>query len=125
VSAPVIRQATADDLIAYYGEAPQHSMKAYVVILDGKPIGIAGVSYQVREEAGRVKLFSEMKPEMRRYKKTMLKGAREMLKAFAVPGMVAVANPEEGNSRKLLASLGFVPGVVTPDGQVFVYAGLR
>ncbi len=41
MSTPVIRQATADDLVAYFGAAPKQSMRAYVAVVDGKPVGIA------------------------------------------------------------------------------------
>lgn len=123
MSGPVIREATAGDLEAYYGERPKRSMKAYVAVLDGEPIGIAGVTYDLRGRDARVKLFSEMKPEMRPYRKAMVKGARLMLKAFGVPGMVAVANPEERGSGRFLAKLGFIPAAMTPHGQLFVYGG--
>ena len=52
-------------------------------------------------------------------------GARAMLKEFALPGMVAVANPEESGSCRLLSALGFRAGVDTPNGRLFVYEGLR
>ena len=122
---PVIREATADDLAAFYGEAPKQSMRAYVAVLDGEPIAVAGVAYDVRAQSGRVKLFSEMKPEMRHHRKAIIRGARIMLENLGARGMVAVANPEEKHSRKLLSRLGFIPGAMTPQGQTFVYGGRR
>lgn len=125
MSTPVIRQATADDLVAYFGAAPRQSMRAYVAVVDGRPVGIAGVSYEFRGRDARVKLFSEMKPEMRRHKKAIVRGARAMLEAFGAPGMVAVANPEEKGACRFLAALGFRPGHDTPNGRLFVYEGPR
>jgi len=61
------RLATAEDIIEYYGEPMRGTVRAFVILLDGKIAGIGGI---VRE-AGVGKFFTEHKPELEPYLKSI------------------------------------------------------
>lgn len=103
---PLIRPATQDDLAAFPHMKNAVSIRALVAELDGKPVGIGGLIYR---RNGNVEAFSEMKDEMRAFPKTIVKAARQLTVLFADTGAVALANPKEKHSRKLLEHLGFEP----------------
>lgn len=117
--APIIREATAADLAAFYGKAPARTVRAMVAVLGDDPIAVCGLAYQ----GGGLPLllFSEMKPEMRRFPKMILKGARAALALARGVSAVAVANPDEALSPKLLRHLGFVPSGRCDRGEVFAW----
>lgn len=101
---PEFRPASAADLEAFYGHPPPYSMKAWVAVLDDQPIAVAGVAY-VRGMPPR--MFSDLKPSMRAYRKAIVKGARRMLGAMEGITALTVADPSETGSRRLLERLGF------------------
>ena len=120
---PIIRPATAADLAVFYGAIPGRSVRALVAELAGKPIAIAGIAYQ--QDGAPPYLFSDMKPEMRRFPVAIIKGAREMLKRLARPGLAAVADPSKPNAGRVLASLGFVHVASGPQGEIYLFRGLH
>lgn len=100
---PEVRSATAADLAAFYGEPQPLTQRAMVVVLDGKPIGIAGVAY---ERGVPVALFAEMKPEMKRFPKVIVRGARRFLAETPnIKGLRASASTPE--AARFLGFLGF------------------
>lgn len=116
MGAPIIREATARDVEAFYGWPHPRSMRAFVADLDGRPIAIAGLAYQ---PYGPPFLFSEMKPEMRRFPKAIVRGARTMLDAMKGVPAFAVASTKEPRAAKLLARLGFVHAGTCGQGEVY------
>jgi hypothetical protein len=117
VTAPEIRPATADDLARFYGSPPERTMRALVAVLDGEPIAVAGIAYQRPGQPPY--LFSDLKPEMRRHRKAIVKGARQMLRDLARPGLVAIAG--EPTAPRLLARLGFRHVTTTSQGEIYEY----
>jgi len=111
------RDATREDAIEFFGEQPPYSFKGFVAVEGDKVIGIGGLSFS----QGRVTAFSDMKPEMRKYRREMVKTCRrivEMIKQERRP-VFAVAYNKEPTSLKLLVNLGFKPiGMRTDDGEV-------
>lgn len=118
---PEIRQATAEDLVAFYGYPQERSTKAFVAVLDGKPVAIAGVCYEGRGRPPR--FYSEMKPEMRPYRKAIVRGARLMLDSLRGMHALAIASQEEPGSVRLLLHLGFKYLASNSQGDIFVWRG--
>lgn len=97
--------ATPELLLRFYGRAPAVSMRAFVGIHDGEPLAVFGLYY----DAGRMVLFSNIKPEARRFKKTLVAGAfmvRDLARSLGVPVHAAADCCVDGSVR-LLERLGF------------------
>lgn len=98
-----IRFATAADVEAYYGEQPDQTLRAMVIEKDGAPLAIAGLAL----EGDRFQAFSEFKPEMEPYLKSMtvlrfVKRVQAMIQAAPLP-VVAFSKGDPA----LLERLGF------------------
>lgn len=98
---PEIRPATAADLAAFYGTPPARTQRAWVAVLDGRPLAVCGVAYERGKPAF---LFSEIRPEMKRYPKTIIRGARMVLAETAGLGLRAQASSPR--AARLLGWLG-------------------
>jgi hypothetical protein len=112
-----IRQATAADIAAFYGETPRRSMRALVAVLDGKPVGLAGVYYH----QGQVVAFSETKPELQGMRHAIGRGALAvlaMLKRMNIP-VLALAQQDIEGSAAFLARCGFEHVETTCEGEVY------
>lgn len=118
ISEPVIRVATEADLIAYYGEPPRRSIRAFVAVLDGVPVGIAGLAYQ--GPSATPYYFSEMKPEMARFKKAIFRGSRAFLRTFPARCPAICSDPK---AVRFLKRLGFVPAGFEGGRELLIYAG--
>jgi hypothetical protein len=94
-------------------------MRAWVWELDGRKLALGGVTYQGRRKPPLV--FSNITPEGRRYRKTILRGARDAIKALIAQPTLAVADPDEPGSIRLLLHLGFELVGPMPQGIVFIY----
>ena len=100
----IIRDATRKDLLSFYGKLPSESVRARVAELDGEIIGIIGISY------GQVPLFfSDIKPEMRSFKMTIVREAKKFMETLKNHGQGAYAQacPDESLSERLIEMLGF------------------
>lgn len=115
---PVIRPATRADIEQFYGQSFHKTVRAWAAELDGQTIGLAGLVYHV----GRPwYLFSAHKPEMLRFKKTMVAAGKMVLKELeGIPGQALTDNPK---SAKLLEHLGLVYVCHTPDGALYQWEG--
>lgn len=95
-------------------------MRAFVAVLNGQPIAVAGLAY----ERGRpAYLFSDMKPAMRPYRRAIVRGARAMLAAMPRLPLLAVANCDEPNAGRFLERLGFRWIATTARGEIFRFDG--
>ncbi len=114
----IFKSATTAHAKEFYGDKYTKSFKGSVAILDGKVVGIGGLSY----EHGTMVLFSDMKEELRPFKKDIWKAfdmLGEIVEKANFP-IVAIASNKEKNSEWLLTKLGFSPnGEATPDGKIF------
>lgn len=116
---PVIRPATSADAEAFFGRPTPISFRGFVALLHGKVVGIGGLNW----EAGRLVLFSDMKPEMRRFRKAIAVAIRLLVGYARAQGrpVYAVASPTEPTAEKLLSRLGFrQTGVTGARGPVWM-----
>lgn len=117
-SAVTFRQATSADLETYYGAPPARTMKAWVALVDEKPIGIAGLIYR---GATPWYLFSDVKPQMARHRKAVIAGGRMVLRALR--GVPAVALSDNPKSAKLLRFMGLTFLGQTAEGDLYEWGG--
>ena len=118
MTSPRIRSATQADIDSFYGDdAPGASMRAIVADLDGKIIGIAGMSYH----DGQMTAFSAMRDEMKKYPVTTMKAARRFTKMLDQYGhnVLAVASCDIEGSSRFLEHVGFTFSGITRDGRVY------
>jgi len=99
----VIRTATQRDIESFYGKMPPLTMKGFVVEHTGTIIGIGGVYWN----EGKKVLFSEIKPEGKKFKKTMVRVAKRIVKELTP--RYALADGGTKGAAKLLEHLGFEP----------------
>ena len=113
-----IKPATKAHAKEFYGEECTKSFKGYVALLDGKVVGIGGLSF----ENETMMLFSDMKDEFRPFKDDIWKSIAvlgEMVEKAKYP-VVAVASNKEKASEMLLTKLGFTDsGNSNSDGKIF------
>jgi N-acetylglutamate synthase-like GNAT family acetyltransferase len=110
-----IRPATAEDLESFYGSSPKRSMRAFVGVMDGKPVGLAGIYYW----GNQVVAFSEVKPEMPRH--AIGRGALKvlsMIRRMGVP-VLALAQGDIPGAPEFLKRCGFEHVDTTCQGEVY------
>lgn len=95
--------ATTADIDAYYGERPRPTMRAIVIHLNEVPVAIIGLYF----DAGRMMAFSEYKPELEPYLKSMtiLRAIKAAQQLFAQSKRPIYAVREECTS--ILERVGF------------------
>lgn len=116
---PETRPASAEDIERFYGRRLPHSVAAHVAVLDGEPIGVVGLMFDPRGAY----YFSDLRPEMRRWPMTIVRGVRAFLADVGETNAPAIADTEEPGAPRLLSLLGFDHVTSTAGGEVFVYAG--
>lgn len=116
------KTATQKDAAEFFGQQPAYTFKGIAATEGEKIIGIGGLIYS----GGRVTAFSDMKPEMRKYKKDMALTCRMIVAMIkAEPRKVyAVAQEDEPTSAYLLIKLGFRPtGEFSSFGEIMRWEG--
>jgi hypothetical protein len=96
--------ATREMWESFYGSPPTRTMRAFAGLSDGQVLAMFGVYYGQNHMV----LFSDMKPEARAFKKTIVKAAKnlaETIKSKGIP-VFACADKTEGAVR-LLEHIGF------------------
>lgn len=107
-----IRQATRLDVKNWLGNVP-NTMRAWAADRDGEVLGICGIAQIDGVQA----LFSYVSDECLKYKKAIVKCAKECMK-HAPPVVVAKSDPRfEG---KMLRHLGFHE-IEHSDGEWFIW----
>lgn len=113
-----VRPATAADFFALYGENPAHTINAEVVVeSDGRVLGIGGISYL----PGQPVLFANLLPELRRHKRFIVEAALHLAARAKAAHAVAIADPAEPLSVKLLTKLGLHKVADCTGGEVFAW----
>lgn len=110
-----LRPVRAGDYEAIYGEPLKHSIKGFVVTVDGEPRGIAGVAYV----DGQVNAFSRGLPGIP--KKWIVRGVKltlGMIEEMNCP-VLAIADPEIPTSHAFLERCGFEHVTTNSQGEVF------
>lgn len=97
-----VAMAGQADVEAFYGSRPLYSFRGICVKEDGKVIALAGV----HNYAGKRVIFSEIKEEGRKYRKSTLKIAKEYL-ASLKGELYAVCSETEPTAPRFLEHLGF------------------
>lgn len=115
----LIRPATRADLELFYEGRIPVSMRAHVIEVDGKILGVGGLYF----ESGYTVAFSHITDELRAHRKWIVKGARYLQRLIEQePGTVlAIASPREKTSEHLLQRLGFEQARQTPNGMLCVF----
>jgi len=117
---PVIRPATAADLIAFYGRPPPASVRALVAILDGRPVGVGGLKYEGGADGETLLVaFSDLRPELRAYPVAIMRAARRVVASMQGRPAIALADPAEPGAPAFLARLGFVHAASTAAGEIY------
>lgn len=118
----IFRQGTAKDLNEFYGGPPIYSMRALVAELDGKVIAVAG-TYRAKDQ---MYAFSEMKDEMRRRKRDILRMAKLVLPMLdRHRQLIAHASKTEKSSARFLEWLGFEYVAPAEHGDIYLWHGLK
>lgn len=81
-------------------------MRAWTGELDGEPVAMGGV---LRGQDGRWYVFFDVKPEGRKFKKTIMKSAKRFFEQLDVKYAYAIPDPKEKNALKWMTKLGFKP----------------
>lgn len=115
-----IRVATPADIREYYGAPLPYSVRALVLAVDGKVVGVGGIAYR----EGLKYAFMELKDEVRPRRVTIGRFAKALVETFGGrgPGMT-IAEPDEPMSDKLLMWLGFEYVGPVPQGEVYQWPG--
>lgn len=97
--------ATQELLERFYGYTPKRSQRAVVAVDGERVIGVAGVYM----DDGRQVMFSDLTDEIRKDKRTIVRGIREVLRLAAKRHLPvhALADPEIEGSETLLRHMGF------------------
>jgi hypothetical protein len=105
-SEPIVRPATREDIDVFFGPRAKPTMKAWVGVLEGKPIGIGGLALV----EGRWIAFCDLTPEARRYKRAIVKTAKMIMEEAGRCGIrfvYAEADRNEPMAIRWLVSLAF------------------
>lgn len=106
------RSATAADIIAFYGHPWPTTLRAVVLVLDEKPVGVIGLS----REGNHQKLFSDAAPELEPYMRsiTVMRGLKKVMRWVETSQLPVVA---VADNPPLLEKLGFE----CLDGDVYLW----
>lgn len=100
----ILRYATRDDLVQWFGSVPA-TMRAIVIADDDRVLGVAGVL----RGGDHIQAFSAIKDELRQHKILMGRAAVMFKKLLVEAGgpVLALCSPTEPTAPSLLAHLGF------------------
>lgn len=87
----------------FYGKTMPQSVRAWVVELDGRVLGIGGISY----DGWQIIVFSQYDPELDKYPVTKVRGVKKILEIMGDLPAIAVPAKEHPNAPGLLERLGF------------------
>ena len=99
------RVASAEDIERFYGTKPRATLRALVAEMEGKIVGVIGVS----REGDVGKFFSDFSPELEPYVRsiTIMRAVKESLNLVRQYRGPVVAIAEHGESCRILNRLGF------------------
>lgn len=98
--------ATPEVIRQQYGDRPTPRMQAWVVKDEDKVLAVAGLAFRGHA----LELFSDIRPEMKRYPVTLVRVARAIMRRAQELNRptFAIRDPDEPTSDALLRRLGFV-----------------
>jgi len=98
-----IRRATAKDVESWYDGPPAYTMKGYVIVEDESILAICGVFWC----EGKKYIFSEMKEQMVRYRRAIIKAARKVMADVEGETVYAVATEGIESAPRFIEHYGF------------------
>lgn len=101
-STPVVREAARKDIQTLIGRDPPHTCRAWVAVLDGEVVGLAGYYLP----GGPPIVFSQITDGLRPHRKFIVRIARDFMAMMPSP-ILAVASRKEPTSERFLKWLGF------------------
>lgn len=104
ISEVAIVEATPELVEAYYGRPSPFTLRGLVATIDGRPVGVGGISYV----AGEPIVFSEMHDELRARRRDCARCFRALEPLVRSFAGLAYAIACEPSSPALLKRLGFV-----------------
>lgn len=107
------RWATRDDIEAFSPMRNKPTLRALCIEADGKIVALGGLAFSL----GRWVMFCDVTKEGRRYKVALVKASKRLINEAMKMGIryvYAAADPNEANSVRWLASLGFEVDARTP-----------
>lgn len=105
-SKAIIRRATKSDIDIFAGTKDRPTVKAWVIDVDGRAIGMGGLAFA----KGRWFAFCDLSDEARRYKVSIVKTGRLVMEEARRAGhqfIYADADAEEPMAKRWLTSNGF------------------
>lgn len=113
----ILRPATKEDWVAFYGYPPRFTFKGLAAEQDGKTVGLTGLLFQ----RPYVLAFGNLSDPLRPFKTKIGLAVRWMIRAMKDHGrpVIAVANPEEPTASEMLERMGFRHVGQSPDGEVY------
>lgn len=113
---PKFRAATYEDLRDWYGEVPAYTIRAWVLEVDGKVLGVGGLAYL----KGRPNhLFTEWKPELKRWPLAMVKAMRRGLSHLhGVPALARI-HPDEPGAERISQMMGLTRAGEDKEGIIY------
>jgi hypothetical protein len=109
--------ATKEDVEEFYGAPSLYSCRAVIARLDDKPVGLGGV-YRVGKN---MVVFSEIREEMRPYKKDILRACRMamgIIKRYTT--VIAYPDPNQATADTFGNHFGFMHTGVTVDNRAMM-----
>lgn len=119
-----VRQATAADVHRFFDGDPPGTLRAWVALVDGVVVGIAGVAYGgLSRDRPAPEAFSAFLPalEPHLHSAAVRRGIRRVVKMIRStrPAPIAIASPDIEGSADLLLRLGARSVGVCEAGEVF------
>lgn len=113
-----LRTATKEDVEQYFNGKPRFSMRGVVAVEDGTVIGVGGVYLAGKQ----VMVFVDMKDQMRKYPKLIVKAGKmvlPILNRYTVA--TAMVKPEQEAAVRFAEHFGFEPTEeVNEYGRVYI-----
>ena len=100
----LIVPATADHVLALYGENPPRTLRAMAAVDGDQVLGLAGI-YQ---DAGLDVVFAKVTPELAKDRRAVLAGARKVMAMFG-QRVFAICDPDQKTADGFLRHFGFEP----------------
>lgn len=110
--------ASAAQIREFFGEKPKQTVRAWLVMIDGAPVALGGFAYS----GDYIVMFSDLKPDIRRYRKSIVKAAKQIVREATSRhngAVIALADPNEPTAPSFLTHLGFLYAGSSPDGEVY------
>lgn len=98
-----MKPATAEHIHAWYDGPPVYSMKGYVIFEGEEMIALCGVFFC----RGRKYIFSEVKEQMFKYKKAIIRAARQIMSDMEGQTVYAMATEGLESAPRFIKHYGF------------------